>query len=250
MSQLHTILAVAASFAALSATSAVAAPVKSIVLVHGAFADGSGWKPVADILTKDGYEVTIVQQPMTSLEDDVAATKRIIDRQEGSVVLVGHSYGGAIITEAGNDPKVSALVYVAAFAPDAGEALGALLQKTPSETKGIAPSNDGFLFLNPKVYAADFAGDLPKAEAQFMAVSQMPVSGKAFGTPITSPAWKNKPTYAIVATQDRMISPELERAMYKRANAHVTEIESSHVVFLSHPRAVAKVIEEAARGAE
>jgi pimeloyl-ACP methyl ester carboxylesterase len=250
MTKIRTILAVAAALASLSATSTLAAPVKNIVLVHGAFADGSGWKPVADILTKDGYKVSIVQQPMTSLEDDVAATKRILDRQDGPVILVGHSYGGAIITEAGNDPKVTALVYVAAFAPDAGEALGALLQKTPSATTGIAPSADGFLFLDPAVYAADFAGDLPKAEAAFMALSQMPVAGKAFGTPIDAPAWKDKPTYAIVSTQDRMISPELERSMYRRAKAHVTEVKSSHVVFLSHPRVVAKVIEEAARNAK
>jgi pimeloyl-ACP methyl ester carboxylesterase len=250
MTKIRTILAVAAALASLSATSALAAPVKNIVLVHGAFADGSGWKPVADILTKDGYKVSIVQQPMTSLEDDVAATKRILDRQDGPVILVGHSYGGAIITEAGNDSKVTALVYVAAFAPDAGETLGALLQQTPSASTGIAPSPDGFLFLNPTVYAADFAADLPKAEAAFMALSQMPVAGKAFGTPIDAPAWKDKPTYAIVATQDRMISPELERSMYRRAKARVTEVKSSHVVFLSHPRAVAKVIEEAARNAK
>jgi pimeloyl-ACP methyl ester carboxylesterase len=241
------IIAAAASLAVLSATSAHATPAKNVVLVHGAFADGSGWKPVADILTKDGYKVSIVQPPMTSLEDDVAATKRILDRLDGPIILVGHSYGGAIITEAGNDPKVTALVYVAAFAPDAGEVLGGLLAKTPPASTGIAPSKDGFLFLDPAVYAADFAGDLPKAEADFMALSQVPVAGKAFGTAITTPAWKDKPTYAIVATQDRMINPELERSMYQRAKAHVTEIKSSHVVFLSQPQAVANVIEEAAR---
>ncbi len=223
--------------------------IQNIVLVHGAFADGTSWKPVADILIKDGYKVAIVQQPMTSLEDDVAATDRILDRQDGPAVLVGHSYGGAIITEAGNHPKVAALVYVAAFAPDAGEALGALLQRTPSASTGIAPSKDGFLFLDPAVYAADFAGDLPKAQGEFLALSQMPVAGKAFGTPISAPAWKAKPTYGIVATQDRMIHPDLERMMYKRAKAHVTEIKGSHVVFLSQPRAVADVIEEAARTA-
>jgi pimeloyl-ACP methyl ester carboxylesterase len=219
----------------------------NVVLVHGAFADGSGWKPVADILTGEGYNVSVVQQPMTSLEDDVAATKRIIDRQDGPVILVGHSYGGAIITEAGNDAKVSALVYVAAFAPDAGEALGGLQQKTPPASKGVAPSNDGFLFLDPEVYAGDFAGDLPKAEADFLAASQMPVAGKVFGTPIKTPAWKDKPVYAIVATQDRMISPDLERSMYQRAKARVTEIKASHAVLMSQPQAVAKVIEEAAR---
>jgi pimeloyl-ACP methyl ester carboxylesterase len=222
------------------------AGIKNVVLVHGAFADGSGWRPVADILAKDGYKVSIVQPPMTSLEDDVAATRRVLDRQEGPVVLVGHSYGGAIITEAGNSPKVAVLVYVAAFAPDAGEALGALLQKTPPASTGIAPTDDGFLFLDPGVYATDFAGDLPKAEAEFMALSQMPVAGKAFGTPINAPAWREKPTYGIVATQDRMINPDLERFMYKRANAHVTEIEGSHVIFISQPGAVANVIARAA----
>ena len=148
------------------------------------------------------------------------------------MVLVGHSYGGAIITEAGNDPKVAALVYVAAFAPDAGEVLGALLEKTLPASTGIAPSKDGFLFLDPAVYAADFAGDLPKAQGDFLALSQMPVASKAFGTPISAPAWKAKPTYGIVATEDRMINPDLERMMYKRAKALVTEVKGSHVVFL------------------
>jgi pimeloyl-ACP methyl ester carboxylesterase len=220
--------------------------IKNIVLVHGAFADGSGWRPVADILAKDGYNVSIVQLPLTSIEDDAAATRRVLDRQDGPVVLVGHSYGGAIITEAGNSPKVAALVYVAAFAPDAGEVLGALLQKMPPASTGIAPTDDGFLFLDPLVYATDFAGDLPKAEAEFMALSQKPVAAKAFGTPINAPAWREKPTYGIVATQDRMIDPVLERFMYKRANAHVTEIDGSHVIFISQPRAVANAIEQAA----
>jgi pimeloyl-ACP methyl ester carboxylesterase len=251
MTKFRALLTATASLAALSGSPAVAAPAKTIVLVHGAFALGSGWKPVADILIKDGYKVAIVQQPMTSLEDDVAATSRILDRQEAPVVLVAHSYGGAIITEAGNDPKVTALVYVAAFAPDAGEVLGGLLQKTPSASTGIAPSKDGFLFLDPAVYAADFAGDLPKAEGEFLALSQMPVAAKAFGTAITQqPAWKAKPTFAIVSTQDRMINPDLERSMYQRARAHVTEIKASHAVFLSQPRAVAQVIEEAARHAD
>ncbi|MGA2998547.1 alpha/beta fold hydrolase [Bradyrhizobium sp.] len=248
MTNISAPLSAAASPIALAGASDMAAPAKTIVLVHGAFADGSGWKPVADILIKDGYKVAIVQQPMTSLEDDVAATGRILDRQDGSVVLVAHSYGGAVITEAGNHPKVTALVYVAAFAPDTGEVLGGLLEKTPSASTGIAPSKDGFLFLDPAVYAADFAGDLPKAEGEFLALSQMPVAAKAFGTAISQqPAWKVKPTFAIVSTQDRMINPDLERSMYKRAKAHVTEIKASHAVFLSQPRAVANVIVEAAR---
>jgi pimeloyl-ACP methyl ester carboxylesterase len=222
----------------------------NIVIVHGAFADGSGWKAVSDILTRDGYKVSIVQPPMTSLEEDVAATKRVLDRQHGPVVLVGHSYGGAVITEAGNDASVVSLVYVAAFAPDQGEVLGGLLQKTPGASKGVAPTKDGFLFMDPAVFDADFAGGVPKAQADFMARSQMPVAGKAFGTPITSPAWKSKPSYGVVATQDRVINPELERAMYKRAHAHVTEIKGSHVVFLTQPLAVAHVIEQAAHEAK
>lgn len=224
-------------------------PKPTIVLVHGAFADGSGWKAVTDILRHDGYQVSIVQPPLTSLEDDVAATKRIIERQTGPVVLVGHSYGGGIITEAGNDPKVSALVYVAAFVPDAGDVLGAMLTATPGASKGVTQSPDGYLFLDPTVFAADFAGDLPKAQAQFMALSQMPVAAKAFGTPITAPSWKSRPSYGIVATEDRIINPELERSMYRHAGSIVTEIKGSHAVFISQPRAVADVIEQAAHRA-
>jgi len=249
MTKLHKVLASAAAIAALPAASAVAAPVKNIVLVHGAFADGSGWKPVAEILRKDGYIVSVVQTPMTSLDDDAAATKRILERQNGPAVLVAHSYGGAVITKAGDDPKVSALVYIAAFAPDEGETLGGISQKTPPATTGIAPTPDGFLFINPKVFDADFAGDLPKTEADFMAISQMPVAAKSFGTPFGAPAWKSKPVYAVVATQDRMINPNLERMMYARAHAHVTELKGSHSIFISQPRAVATVIESAARSA-
>ena len=250
MTKLRNMLAVATALVALSTGAALAAPVKNIVLVHGAFADGSGWKPVADILRKDGYSVTVAQPPLTSLEDDVAATNRVLDRLNGPAILVGHSYGGAIITEAGNNPNVVGLVYVAAMAPDAGEALGALLQSKPAATKGIAPSKDGFLFLDPAVFDADFAGDLPKPLADFMALSQMPVAGKAFGTPITDPAWKSKPSSAIVATQDRMINPDLERSMYQRAKSKVTELKGSHVIFISQPAAVAKVIEAAAKDAK
>ncbi len=251
MTSFRTILIASASLlATLTPVHAETRPkVSNIVLVHGAFADGSGWKAVAEILRRDGYKVSVVQPPLTSLEDDVAATKRVIDRQDGPAILVGHSYGGAVITEAGNDPAVAALVYVAAFAPDEGEVLGALLQGTPGGSTGVAPSQDGFLFIDPAVFDADFAGDLPRAEADFMAASQMPVAARAFGTPVTAPAWKVKPSYGIVATQDRIINPELERSMYERAHAHVTEIKGSHVVFISKPRAVAEVIERAAREA-
>jgi pimeloyl-ACP methyl ester carboxylesterase len=253
MTKLRTLLIASASLISASLTNAHAAPaggIANIVLVHGAFADGSGWKPVADILRKDGYNVTVAQPPLTSLEDNVAATKRILDRQKGPVILVGHSYGGAIISAAGNDASVVSLVYVAALVPDEGEVLGAMLQSKPGASTGVAPSNDGYLFLDPAVYGADFAGDLPKAEADFMARSQMPVAAKAFGTPVGAPAWKTKPSYGIVATQDRIINPDLERSMYKRAKAQVTEIKGSRVVFISQPRAVAEVIERAARDAK
>jgi pimeloyl-ACP methyl ester carboxylesterase len=245
------VAAAAAALALLSATIAPARaePVKNVVLVHGAFADGSGWKPVADILRQDGYTVSIVQEPETSLADDVAATNRILDRQPGPAVLVGHSYGGAVITEAGNNTHVVSLVYVAAFVPDEGEKLGPLLNSIAPAANSIAPTADGYLMIDQAKFAADFAADLPAAEARFMAISQVPINGSALGTPITAPAWKTKPSYGIVATQDRMINPDLERSMYKRAGAKVTEIKGSHAIFVSQPRAVANVIEQAARGA-
>jgi pimeloyl-ACP methyl ester carboxylesterase len=252
MTKFQTLLATTASLLTLAGP-ALAAPadgVKNVVLVHGAFADGSGWKPVADLLAKDGYKVSIVQEPETSLEDDVAATNRILDRQDGPTVLVGHSYGGAVITEAGNNAHVKSLVYVAALQPDEGESVAKLTTQTPGATKGIAPSADGYLFLDPKVFAADFAADIPKATAEFMAISQMPVALKAFTADIKSPAWKVKPSYAIVATQDRALNPDLERFMSKRAGSKVTELKSSHVAFLSHPREVANVIEQAAHEAK
>ena len=249
MTYLRTLLT-AASFAALS-SAAIAAPatgpVRNVVLVHGAFADGSGWKPVADILRKHGYTVSIVQEPETSLADDVAATNRILDRQSGPAVLVGHSYGGAVITEAGNNAHVASLVYVAAFAPDEGEKLGPLLGSIAPAANSIAPTADGYLLIDQAKFPADFAADLPAAQAQFMAISQVPINGSALGTPITAPAWKTKPSYGIVATQDRMINPDLERSMYKRAGAKVTEIKGSHAVFISKANDVARVIEQAAK---
>ena len=246
---------IAAAVAAVALVSAAvgparAEPARNIVLVHGAFADGSGWKPVADILRKDGYVVSIVQEPETSLADDLAATNRILDRQSGPAVLVGHSYGGAVITEAGNNAHVASLVYVAAFAPDEGEKLGPLLGSIAPAANSIAPTADGFLLVDQAKFPADFAADLPAAEAQFMAISQVPINAGVLGTPITAPAWKAKPSYGIVATQDRMINPDLERSMYKRAGAKVTEIAGSHAIFVSQARAVAAVIEKAARGAD
>ncbi len=215
--------------------------------MHGAFADGSGWKPVADILRQDGYTVSVVQEPGTSLADDVAATNRILDRQSGPAVLVGHSYGGVVITEAGANAHVASLVYVAAFAPDEGEKLGPLLGSIAPAANSIAPTADGYLLVDQAKFPADFAADLPAAEAQFMAISQVPINGSILGTPITAPAWKTKPSYGIVATQDRMINPDLERKMYKRAGAKVTEIVGSHAVFISKPNDVARVIEQAAK---
>ena len=245
-------LVAAASLVALSGipiAASAAGSVRNVVLVHGAFADGSGWKPVADILRKDGYTISIVQEPETSLADDVTATKRILDRLSGQAVLVGHSYGGAVITEAGDDPHVASLVYVAAFAPDVGEKLGPLTGSMPPAANSIVPTADGYLLVDPAKFPSDFAADVPLAEARFMAISQVPVNSTSFGTPITSAAWKAKPTFGIVATQDRMINPNLERSMYKRADAKVTEIKGSHAIFLSQPHAVAKVIEEAAHSA-
>ena len=243
------IAAAAAAVALLSAAVAPARaePAKAIVLVHGAFADGSGWKPLADILRKDGYAVSIVQEPESSLADDVAAANRILDRQSGPAVLVGHSYGGAVITEAGANAHVASLVYVAAFAPDEGEKIGALLGSIAPAADSIAPTADGYLMVDPAKFPADFAADLPAAEAQFLAISQVPVNAAALGTPIAAPAWKTKRSYGVVATEDRMINPDLERAMFKRAGARVTEIKGSHAIFLSQPRAVAKVIERAAQ---
>jgi pimeloyl-ACP methyl ester carboxylesterase len=243
------IAAAAAAVALMSAAVSPvrAEPVKNVVLVHGAFADGSGWRRVADILGKDGYAVSIVQIPGTSLADDVAATNRVLDRQSGPAVLVGHSYGGVVITEAGNNAHVASLVYVAAYVPDEGEKLGTLLSSVASAANSIGPTADGYLMVDQAKFPADFAADLPVAEAQFMAISQVPINAGILGTPITAPAWKTKPSYGIVATQDRMINPDLERSMYKRAGAQVTEIEGSHAVFISKPNDVARLIEQAAK---
>jgi pimeloyl-ACP methyl ester carboxylesterase len=230
-----------------SAATAASPAVKNIVLVHGAFADGSGWMAVAKILRRDGYAVSVAQPPETSLEDDVAATNRSIDAMGGPVVLVGHSYGGIIITAAGNNKHVKSLVYVAAFQPDTGESLGSLAASKPPAAAAPKPSPDGFLYLDIATFHTDFAADLPVAQAAFMAVSQVGLSLKAAGAPAATPAWKSKPSFAIVATNDRAINPDLERSMYKRSGATVTELASSHVAYISHPAEVAAVIEQAAR---
>lgn len=221
--------------------------VKNIVLVHGAFVDGSGWQPVYNILVKDGYNVTIVQDPLTSLEEDVAATKRILDRQPGPCILVGHSYGGAVITEAGVDAHVAALVYIAAHAPEEGETEVANGKKFPNSIRPLVKTPDGFLFLDPANFPSDFAADLPREQAEFMAHSQMPTAAKVFNTPITNPAWKLKPSWYLVAKADKTINPDLERMYAVRAHSHKVEIDgASHAVYISHPKEVAALIEEAA----
>ncbi|MFL6707361.1 MAG: alpha/beta fold hydrolase [Massilia sp.] len=249
MKKLLTLLTAASlvGFPVIAAAASAVGSVRNVVLVHGAFADGSGWRAVADILTKDGYKVSVVQEPLTSVEDDVIATNRILDRQQGPAVLVGHSYGGVIITAAGNNPHVASLVYVAAYAPDEGQTIASLITDFPSKGKGIGPTADGYLLIDPARFPTDFAADLPLADAQFMALAQVPWNAKSVTTPVPNPAWKSKPSYAVVATDDRTINPDLQRAMYKHANAKVTEIKGSHAVFISQPRAVANVIEQAAR---
>jgi pimeloyl-ACP methyl ester carboxylesterase len=233
---------------------AFAEPVKNIVLVHGAWVDASGWKPVYEILARDGYNVTMVQEPLTSFQNDVAATKRILDLQNGPTILVAHSYGGSIITEAGVHPNVVGLVYVAAHAPDVGENEGALGKGKPSFTQkepgAIKKTADGYLYLDPARFHADFAADLPREQAEFEARSQIPTSADVFTTSMTVAAWKTKPSWGVVATADKIINPDLERWYYARARSHTTEIEgASHSVYESRPREVAAVIEDAAKNA-
>ncbi|GLQ89796.1 alpha/beta fold hydrolase [Dyella flagellata] len=235
---------------ALSGTIAQAAPqpaAKDIVIVHGALVDGSGWRAVHDILVKDGFQVTIVQEPLTSLADDVDATRRILDQQTGSVVLVGHSYGGAVITEAGADPKVKSLVYVSALQPDVGEAGGQLLSKFAAPNDAMRATPDKYFYLPAAKFRATYAADLPAAEAQFLADSQQPLAQKAMGAPISVAAWKTKPSYAVLTTEDRIVSPQLQRWMYQRAGSKVTEVAGSHASFISQPSAIARVIEAAAK---
>lgn len=223
---------------------------RNVVLVHGGFVDGSGWQKVYGLLRKDGYNVTIVQNPTTTFADDVAVTKRAIAQLDGPVVLVGHSYGGAVISEAGTDPKVESLVYIAAFAPDKGESV---LTLTSNPAPGapvppILPPQDGFLFLDRAKFAASFAGDLPADEARFMADSQVPWGVQAAGGQVTEPAWKSKPSWYLVATQDHMIPPPVQHTMAKRAGATVVEAPGSHAIYVSQPKAVARLIEQAALG--
>lgn len=231
-----------------SFTGANAQEVKNVVLVHGAFADGSGWKALYAVLTKKGYKVTAVQNPLSSLEADVAATNAALDKQDGPVILVGHSWGGTVITEAGNHPKVAGLVYVAALQPDKGENSIQWLQTAPPapENGVLAPDEKGIIYYSKEKYHAGFAADISKEEADFMYASQGTFYAKGFETLITKAAWREKPAYGIVATEDKSIVPDIQRNMYKRSNTKITEIKGSHVVFMSQPNAVAKVIIEAA----
>jgi pimeloyl-ACP methyl ester carboxylesterase len=230
-------------------TTVAHAAVKSVVLVHGAFVDGSGWKPVTDILEHDGYAVFVVQEPLTSLEADVAATRVVLDRS-GPSVLVGHSWGGMIISEAGDHPSVRSLVYVAAFEPQVGESAGALQGKNPPASQSVGPVGGGFVQVSPTSFHADVAADLPERAVHFAAISQVPIALSAFDATAKTAAWSAKPSYAVVATQDRMINPELERFMSHRANSTTIELAGSHAIFLSHPREVASLIEKAAKAAQ
>jgi pimeloyl-ACP methyl ester carboxylesterase len=225
---------------------------KTIVLVHGGFVDGSGWEGVYQILKHEGYTVSIVQNPTLSLADDVAVTKRAIQAQTGPVILVGHSYGGVVITEAGNDPKVTALVYIAAFAPDKGESVSSLIKDPPAgaPVPPILPPQEGFLFLDKSKFAESFAADVDKEKAAFMADSQVPWAVEALNGTISESAWKTKPSWYLVAADDRMIPPPAQHFMAERAGANVVEVAGSHAVYVSQPEAVAKLIEEAAKGAK
>jgi pimeloyl-ACP methyl ester carboxylesterase len=224
----------------------------TVVLVHGGFVDGSGWQGVYEDIKKDGYSVAVVQNPTLSLADDVAVTKRAIDAQNEPVILVGHSYGGAVITEAGNHPKVAALVYIAAFAPDKGESVNTLIADPPpgAPVPPILPPQDGFLFLDRAKFAASFAADVTPDLAAFMADSQVPWGVDALAGAITEPAWRTKPSWYLVATEDRMIPPPAQRTMSERAGSTVVEATGSHAIYVSQPAAVASLIEQAASGTQ
>jgi pimeloyl-ACP methyl ester carboxylesterase len=224
--------------------------IKNVVLVHGGFVDGSGWRQVHELLTSDGYQVSVVQNPTLSLAGDVLTTLRVLRGQDGPCVLVGHSYGGAVISEAGTDDSVAALVYISAFAPDAGESVKTLIADPPpgAPVPPILPPRDGFLFLDRDKFRASFAGDLPEAEARFMADSQVPWGVDALAGEVTQPAWRTKPSWYLVATDDCMIPPQAQRAMADRAGSTVSEVAASHSLYVSQPRATADVIKQAAHG--
>ena len=222
---------------------------KNIVLVHGGFVDGSGWEGVYRVLKQDGYDVSIVQNPTISLDEDVAATKRVLAGQDGPAILVGHSYGGAVITQAGNDSKVAGLVYITAFAPDKRESVASLIKNPPpgAPVPPILPPRDGYLLLDKAKFAASFAGDVEPEKAAFMADSQVPWGVEALSGTISEPAWKSKPSWYLIATDDKMIPPDAQRFMSKRAGSTVVEAKGSHAIYVSQPRAVAALIEQAAK---
>lgn len=226
--------------------------INNVVLVHGGFVDGSGWEGVYKILTAKGYNVTVVQNPTISLADDVAVTKRAIDAQDGPVILVGHSYGGVVISSAGDDPKVAGLVYICAFAADTGDSVLSLIKTAPADAPAppILPPQDGFLFLDRQKFAASFAADVKPEIANFMANSQVPWGLAAASGGATAAAWKAKPSWYLLTTEDHMIAPELQRFMSKRAGSKVVEIKGSHVIYVSQPQAVATLIEKAAKDAQ
>ena len=246
--------ALLAAFLTAGSVPALAASTKNIVLVHGAWVDGSGWKPVYEILVRDGYHVSLVQEPLTSLQDDVAATKRIFDLQPGPCILVAHSYGGTVITEAGTDPHVVGLVFIAAHEPDAGESEASNGKRFPSatsKTNAIEKTPDGYTYLDPAAFPKAFAADLPPEQAEFEAHAQMLPAAGVFTAPVTDPAWKVKPSWALVADADEIINPDLERFYAARAHSHVVEVKgASHSVYESRPKEVAALIEEAAQHAQ
>jgi pimeloyl-ACP methyl ester carboxylesterase len=219
--------------------------VKNIVLVHGAWADGSGWQSIHENLRARGYNVSVVQNPLTSLADDVAAVDRVLSRQDGGTLLVGHSYGGVVITEAGDAPNVAGLVYVAAFVPDTGESVAKLIEG--GAPAPLQPSADGFLFFNPTLFPQVFAHDLPAGQGAFLAAAQVPPAGAAFAAPVSTAAWRSKPSWYVLSTEDRIIPPAAQRQMATRANAAITEVRGSHAVYISQPESVANAIDAAAR---
>ena len=222
---------------------------RNVVLVHGGFVDGSGWQGVYDLLTADGYNVSVVQNATLSLETDVKTTSNVLDLQDGPTILVGHSYGGAVITEAGTHDSVAGVVYICAFAPDQGESVSSLLADLPPDgpVPPILPPVDGFLFLDRAKFAASFAADVPAREAAFMGDSQVPWGVDALGGMVSDPAWRSKPSWYLVTSEDRMIPPPLQRTMAERAGASTTEVSSSHAIYVSQPAAVAGLITQAAR---
>jgi len=232
------------------AQAAPAGTVKNVVLVHGGFVDGAGWRGVYDILKADGFRVSIVQNPTISLAGDVAATKEVVDAQGGPVILVGHSYGGVVITEAGTDPNVAALVYITAFAPDKGESVNSLIANPPpgAPVPPILPPKNGYLYLDKSKFPASFAGDVDANTAAFMADSQVPWGVEALGGKITEPAWKSKPSWYLRVADDRMIPLPAQQAMSKRAGSTIVEVPGSHAIYVSNPQAVAAIIEKAASG--